>query len=176
MNLALIGYRGTGKSTVAALLAKELGWSVVSTDALIVERHGPIPEIVAGSGWEHFRDLEERVIAEVCAGDRQIIDCGGGAVLRQPSRSALERRAFVVWLAASVETILERIREDDQRPSLTGEKSFTDEIAEVLATRTPVYREACDLSIDTDRLEPAAVARRIAEALVSLGEKAGGTR
>ncbi len=175
MNVALIGYRGTGKSTVAALLGSELGWPVVSTDAIIVERAGPIPEIVACHGWERFRELEEAVVAEVCAGKRQVIDLGGGAVLRESNRRALRRSAFVVWLGASVETILERIREDDQRPSLTGEKSFTEEVAEVLEARTPVYRGMSDLTIETDLLKPPEVVQRILEALRRRGIGSGGT-
>ena len=84
MNIVLMGYRGTGKSTVGKVLAVKLGWPLVSTDAEIVRRAGrSVPEIVAQHGWEYFRDLESTVCWEFSAQDRLIIDTGGGAILRQ---------------------------------------------------------------------------------------------
>jgi shikimate kinase len=79
MNIVLIGYRGTGKSTVARLLASRLERELVSTDAEIVKRaQRTIPEIVAQDGWEHFRDLESEICREIAGRDQLIIDTGGG--------------------------------------------------------------------------------------------------
>jgi shikimate kinase len=162
MNLVLIGYRGTGKSSVGYLLAQRLGWKLISTDDEIVKRAGlSIPDIVKQSGWDHFRDLESAVCREVAAGDRSIIDTGGGVILRQQNVDRLKANGVLFWLTAEVPTIARRIGGDTQRPSLTGAKSFTDEIEEVLQARLPQYQAAADHVIATDRLAPAQVADAI---------------
>lgn len=151
MNIVLIGYRGTGKSTVAELLAKRLGMNVVSTDKMIVERAGKsIPEIVASSGWDYFRDLEAEVIKQVSQLDNVIVDAGGGVIIRDANTQNLKKNGIVFWLTASVPTIAKRIKADTQRPSLTGAKSFVEEIEEVLAQRIPLYRSASDYEISTE--------------------------
>jgi shikimate kinase len=155
MNLSLIGYRGTGKSTIAAILARKTGLALTNLDAMIVARADkPIPEIVAESGWDHFRDLESAVLADAAAGDAQVLDCGGGIILREDNRKILKAAGPVVWLTAAIPAIVARIKEDANRPSLTG-KSFLDEIADVLAQREPLYRAAADHVIATDELSPA---------------------
>jgi len=151
MNIVLIGYRGTGKSTVARLLASRLERELVSTDAEIVKRvQRTIPEIVAQEGWEHFRNLESEICREVAGRDQLIIDTGGGAVLRAQNTEALKKNGTVFWLTASVETIAKRISADNQRPSLTRTKSFVEEIQDVLRERMPVYQAAADHVITTD--------------------------
>jgi len=162
MNLVLIGYRGTGKSSVGHLLAQRLGWDLISTDAEIVKRAGlSIPEIVKESGWDHFRDLETEVCREVAARDRVVIDSGGGIILRQQNVDCFKAKGVLFWLTAEVPTIARRIGGDTQRPSLTGAKSFTDEIVEVLQARLPKYQAAADHVITTDRLAPGQVADAI---------------
>lgn len=151
MNIVLIGYRGTGKSTVGRLLAARLGRELVSTDAEIVKREQrTIPEIVVQEGWEYFRDLESDICRELASRDQLVIDTGGGAILRAQNVEALKKNSTVLWLTASVETIAKRIGGDNQRPSLTGTKSFVDEIQDVLRERTPKYQAAADRSIATD--------------------------
>jgi shikimate kinase len=151
MNIVLIGYRGTGKSTVGRLLAARLGRELVSTDAEIVKRaQRTIPEIVAQEGWEYFRDLESDICRELASRDHLVIDTGGGAILRPQNIEALEKNGTAFWLTASVETIVKRIGSDNQRPSLTGTKSFVDEIQDVLQERTPKYQAAADHIITTD--------------------------
>ncbi|MFO0774846.1 MAG: shikimate kinase [Nitrospiraceae bacterium] len=151
MNLVLIGYRGTGKSTVAKQVAQRLGWNVVSTDAEIVRREKrPIPDIVADRGWDYFRDVEAAVCADMGARTRMVIDTGGGAILRDANVQALKRDGRLVWLTASVPTIVGRIGGDTNRPSLTGTKSFTEEVQEVLTQREPLYRAAADATVATD--------------------------
>ena len=89
MNIVLIGYRGTGKSTVGKVLAARLGWPLVSTDVEIVRRAGrSVPEIVTQHGWEHFRDLESTVCRDFAAQDKLIIDTGGGAIWCPKAKSA----------------------------------------------------------------------------------------
>jgi shikimate kinase len=151
MNIVLIGYRGTGKSTVGRLLAARLGRELVSTDAEIVKRaQRTIPEIVAQQGWDYFRDLESDVCKEFAGRDQLVIDTGGGAILRAKNVEALKKNGTVFWLTASIETITKRIGGDNQRPSLTGTKSFVDEIQDVLQERTPKYQAAADHILVTD--------------------------
>jgi shikimate kinase len=151
MNIVLMGYRGTGKSTVGRLLAARLGRELVSTDAEIIKRaQHSIPEIVAKKGWEHFRDLESDICREFAGRDQLVIDTGGGAILREQNVEALKKNGTVFWLTASVETIAKRIGSNNQRPSLTGTKSFVDEIQDVLRERTPKYQAAADHRIATD--------------------------
>lgn len=151
MNIVLIGYRGTGKSTVGRLLAARLGRELVSTDAEIVKRaQRTIPEIVAQQGWDYFRDLESDICRELASRDHLVIDTGGGAILRAQNVEALKKDGTVFWLTASIKTIAKRIGSDKQRPSLTETKSFVDEIQDVLGERTPKYQAAADHIIATD--------------------------
>ena len=152
MNMVLVGYRGTGKTAVGAVLARELGLTLVCLDAEIARAAGmSIPQIVEQRGWTGFRDLEEAIVRTFAAEDGQVIDCGGGVIERETNILALRATGPVVWLKASTQSIVERIGSDDQRPSLTGTKSFTDEVAEVLDRRTPLYRRIAHCEVDTDQ-------------------------
>ncbi|MDE3036181.1 MAG: shikimate kinase [Nitrospirota bacterium] len=151
MNIVLIGYRGTGKSSVGKVLAERLGRRLISTDAEVVRRAGlSIPEIVTQSGWDHFRDLESEVCQDLAGQDGLIIDTGGGAVLRPQNVARLKTNGTLFWLTADVATIAARIGGDSQRPSLTGSKSFLEEIDDVLRERTPIYAAAADHVVATD--------------------------
>lgn len=162
MNLVLVGYRGAGKTAVAALLASRRGLEVVHLDAEIERRAGkPIPQIVADVGWPGFRDLEEEVVRALAARDGLLLDCGGGVVEREANFAVLRRAGPVIWLKASGATIVERIAGDNQRPSLTGTKSFTEEVAEVLERRTPLYQRIAHYEVDTDSRTVAEVAAEI---------------
>ena len=151
MNVVLIGYRGTGKSTVGKIVAARLGLKVLSTDAEIVKSAGQtVPQIVEQQGWDFFRDLESKICQDLAGKDGLVIDTGGGAVLRPENVEVLKRTGKLFWLTASVETIGKRIGSDTQRPSLTGTKSFVDEIRDVLRERTPKYQAAADHVIETE--------------------------
>jgi shikimate kinase len=151
MNIVLIGYRGTGKSTVGKIVAARLGRPFVSTDAEIVTRAGQtIPQVVSQHGWDYFRDLESLVCQELAGQNGLVIDTGGGAILRSKNVEALKATGILFWLTASVPTIAARIGGDTQRPSLTGAKSFIEEIDEVLRERTPKYQAAAHHVIATD--------------------------
>lgn len=150
-NLVLVGYRGTGKSSVAELLGAALGRDVVSLDAEIVKSaRCPIPDIVRDHGWGYFRDLEEEMCRRHAARQRVILDCGGGVVEREANFETLRAGAMVFWLKASPASIVARIASDSGRPSLTGTNSFTDEVEEVLVRRTPLYRRMAHVEIETD--------------------------
>ena len=164
MNIVLIGYRGTGKSVVGALVAECLGMTCIAMDERIVEKVGmPIPEFVEKHDWPAFRDVESEVARELSGVDDIVIDSGGGVIERPENVDALRAKGIMVWLKASVDVIVSRIEGGTERPSLTGTKSFTDEVEEVLDRRIPKYRAAAQHEIDTDRLTPKQVADRVVE-------------
>lgn len=164
MNIVLIGYRGTGKSTIAQILAERLSMRVVGMDAEIIRRAGKtIPEIVEESGWDHFRDLESEVAADLGTEDGLIIDAGGGVIVRSENIEYLKKNGIVFWLVADEHTIVDRIKDDTQRPSLSGSKNFVDEVTEILAERTPKYRAAADHTIDTVKNSAEEAASAIAD-------------
>ena len=139
---------------------------LISTDERIVERAGnSIPEIVAAGGWEAFRDIESEVIRDVSAEDNIIIDAGGGAIIRPQNVGTLRRRGILFWLTACASTIAKRIGGDTQRPSLTGDKSFIEEIEEVMKTREPLYRAAAHHIVDTEGRAPHELAADILKQL-----------
>ncbi len=174
MNVVLVGYRGTGKSAVGQLLASQMGLRVVSLDAELQRSAGKsIPDIVQEVGWPGFRDLEEQIVATFAAQDGQVLDCGGGVIEREANFERLRAAGPVVWLKASTATIVRRIQGDTQRPSLTGAKSFTDEVDEVLQRRTPLYHRIAHHEVDTDGRTVEAIAAEIA-GLIRGGEVAGG--
>ncbi len=164
MNIVLIGYRGTGKSVVGTHLAKRLRMPCMGMDGLIVEKAGmAIPEIVEKEGWPAFRDLETDVARELAGRDNIIIDTGGGVIERPENIEVLQENARIFWLKASGDTIVSRIQEDTQRPSLTEGKTFTEEVADVLTERHPKYKRAAHYEINTDQLTPEQVAQRVIE-------------
>lgn len=164
MNLVLVGYRGTGKSSVARELSAYLEMPRVSLDEELVRRSGQsISSLVEQHGWEHFRDLEQSLIAELAQTDGNILDCGGGVVERSQNIKALRAAGTVFWLTASTQSIVQRISGGTDRPSLTGALSFTEEVESVLRRRYPLYVALAHVRIDTERATPKDVARRILE-------------
>jgi shikimate kinase len=170
MNIVLIGYRGTGKSEVGKLLAGRLRMTLVGMDAEIVKSAGmSIPEIVKKHGWPAFRDMESAEARKLSGMDNLVIDTGGGVIERPENVEVLRMNARVFWLMASVGTIVARIEGDTQRPSLTAGKTFTEEVAEVLDRRSPLYRSAAHHEIETDALTPEQVADGIIDILKQTG-------
>ncbi len=162
MNIVLIGYRGTGKSEVGAIVAERLKMKCVGMDAAIVRRAKmSIPEIVEKFGWPRFRDIESEIARALSEQDNRVIDTGGGVIERSENISALQKNAVIFWLKASVEVIVSRIEDGAQRPALTDGKTFTEEVAEVLSQRISKYESAAQYEIDTDFLTPEQVADRI---------------
>lgn len=174
MNVFLIGYRGTGKSTVARLLARRLAWTCLDADEEIEARAArSIAEIFATQGEATFRDWESQVLADLAARNRVVVSLGGGAVLRPENRAALVGRGPVVWLQAAPETLWRRIQEDSttagRRPNLTACGGITEIIA-TLGERQEIYRQCAQLAVDTEGKTPALVADEILAEL-KLGER-----
>lgn len=162
MNIVLIGYRGSGKSSVARILSKELNFPVFNMDDKIVEKAGmSIPQIVEKFGWNKFRDLESKIAEQVSNIDNYIIDTGGGVILRGKNVKNLRENGKIFWLRADLPAIVKRIRHEKHRPSLTEGKSFVDEIEEVLTQRKEKYEKTADYIIDTSKLFPSDVAKKI---------------
>lgn len=165
MNIVLIGYRGTGKSAVGKIVAERLKMKCVSMDARIVEKAGmTIPQFVEKYDWPKFRDLETEVALEAAVQDNLVIDTGGGVIERPANIPALQKNGIIIWLKASPEVIVSRIRGGTERPALTQGKTFTGEVAEVLEQRTPRYQAAAQFEIDTDPLSLDQVAYGVIEA------------
>jgi shikimate kinase len=168
VNITLIGYRGTGKSTVARLVARRLGWQWVDADARVEELAGrTIRQIFQAEGESGFRDREAAVIQELTARERLVIAAGGGAILRPENRAAIESSGMAVWLVASPETIERRLAVDPtttaRRPALTPAGGL-EEIRHLLGQREPFYRSCADLAIETDACSPEHVADQIVQA------------
>jgi shikimate kinase len=151
MNVVLVGYRGSGKTSVGEVVAERAGREFLSTDAILVEQVGmSIPAFVEKKGWDAFRDVEEAICREAASREDVVIDCGGGIVVRRANVENLRRTGRVYWLRASVETIRRRLEGASDRPSLTGNASFLDEVRKVLAEREPLCRAAAHVTLDTD--------------------------
>lgn len=164
MNIVLIGFRGTGKSTVGRILSKKTGWKFISSDNEIEKRYGKITRIVNDKGWEYFRKLEENVIKDISNEDNTIIATGGGVVMNQENVKNLKKNGKFILLTASKEQIINRIKNSD-RPSLTNSASIEDEVDKILNERTPVYLSIADYIIDTTFLTPEEVAEKIMKML-----------
>ncbi len=154
MNLFLIGYRCTGKTTIGKAIAAAIDWSFVDADTLLVRKCGkPIKEIVDTEGWDAFRRMERSTLKQICTADRQIVATGGGVVLDKANIKAMKTSGMVIWLGATAETIQKRMLQDKNtgnfRPALTN-KGRMQEIEDMLLKRNPYYESASDFSIQTD--------------------------
>jgi len=169
MNLVLIGYRATGKTTLARLLAGRLDWRWVDADVEIEHRSGKsIARMFAEDGEAAFRALEAEVIADLCRRQQLVLAAGGGAPLRSESRRAMRQSGKVVWLKALPETVHARISGDattaGRRPNLTAQGGL-EEIVRLMRQREPVYRESADLQVDTEGRTPEQLAAEILDRL-----------
>ena len=167
--IALIGYRGCGKSAVAVALAERLGCTRVDTDELVGARAGhSIADIFEAEGEPRFRAYEVEVIAEIAQQPPGVIAVGGGAVLNGRNVESLQAVATLVWLTAPAEVLWQRIRADEassaNRPALTDSPGL-EEVRRVLAKRTALYAQSADLVIDTTDLSPQQVAAEIVHQL-----------
>ena len=167
--IALIGYRGTGKSTVAQALARRLGWDWVDADVEIELRAGKsVAAIFADDGEPAFRDHEAAVVEHLVRRERTVLALGGGAILRESNRRALKNCSATIWLRASVEVIFHRLQTDPtsagRRPNLTN-AGGRHEIERLLTERRPIYAACATLEVDTEGKTPAEIADEIVAGL-----------
>jgi len=161
-NIVLTGFMGTGKSEVSKELSKILGWTVIDIDAEIEKSQGmKITDIFKQFGEPKFRDIETEMIKSFSKNKNVIISTGGGAVLRQENLEALRENGVIICLAATPETILKRISNNNDRPLLQVEDPLK-KIKELLEFRMPYYEKA-DIMIDTENKTPLKLAEEIIE-------------
>jgi shikimate kinase len=162
--LFLVGARGSGKSTVARLLAREMDWDWLDADEALEKRYGQsIRAIFAAEGEAGFRVKEAMVLEELCRLQRCIIATGGGVVLRENNRALLRASGHIVWLRADVDTLWQRVQADgataERRPPLTV--GGREEMEEILRLREPLYRQCADLIVETTGRAPAEIVAEI---------------
>ena len=167
----MLGYRGTGKSVISKLLSEKLRMKLYKIDNMVSELAGKsIPSIVEHDGWDVFRKLESEIVAEVSnKAKNSVIDCGGGVVLNDGNMVNLKREGVCILLTASLETIIKRIRNDKNRPSLESGLSFEEEQRKIIAERENRYRLAADFICDTSQRRPKETAEKITEFLSTKG-------
>ena len=165
MNLFLIGYRCSGKTTVGKAIAETLDWDFVDADILLTAACGKsIKEIIDTEGWASFRRMERSTLEQICAKQRQVVATGGGVVLDAANIETMKSSGQVVWLVATAATIHSRMRADNNtehmRPALT-QKGTLAEIDELLAERRPHYERVSDFFVRTDKMSIDEIVRKI---------------
>ncbi|MDC7278692.1 shikimate kinase [Butyrivibrio fibrisolvens] len=149
-NIFLIGFMGTGKSTIAEALKRKYDMQIVDMDAEIEkEQQMAISDIFATKGEEYFRDLETQLIKDLQKKDNVVVSCGGGAVLREENVDEMRKSGKVVLLNATPETILQRVKNSHNRPLLEGNKNV-DFIRELMSKREDKYNRAADVTVSVD--------------------------
>jgi len=168
MNIAIIGYRGAGKTSVSKILARKIGIKLLSTDKMIVQKTKmEIKEIIHKYGWEKFRDIEEEIIRqipEITGDENSVIDCGGGVVERESNLRFLKMSSKIVLLHTDTKIINKRISTMNHlsdRPALSKDKSSTEEIEKILVSRKEKYNSVAEFEIDTSYLSQEEIAEKI---------------
>ena len=167
-NIYLVGPMGAGKSTIGRVLAAELHLTFRDSDKVIEERTGAdIPWIFDMEGEEGFRERESAVLEELSQETNTVIATGGGIILRLQNRLLMQSSGYVCYLTASTEQLVERTARDKKRPLLQVENP-RQKIIDLLAARDPLYREAADFVVNTDRRSPKLVSQEISAFVSSM--------
>jgi len=165
-NIVLVGFMGSGKTTIATKLAHRLKMRYISTDELIEKREKrTINEIFTRSGESYFRDVESDIVKEAAQLEGVVIDAGGGVVLREENMANFKSGGVVICLTASEETIMERTKKYKHRPLLNVEDPKL-KIRELLKKRSPLYAKA-DHCIDTGELTINQVVEKVVSIVTS---------
>lgn len=168
----LVGYRCTGKTTIARLLAERLGWKSIDADEVLEAQAGrSIQQIFVDEGEPGFRNREYAVLRELCWLERKVVATGGGVVIRPENRKRMKDAGAVVWLTADVDTICARLQADasteSRRPPLTvGGRA---EVVELLRGREPLYREIAHFTLSSVGRTPEQVTDELLSLLVGAG-------
>ncbi len=167
-HLFLVGYRGSGKSTIGHQLAERLGRQFVDTDDEIERMSGTsVKQIFEAEGEAGFRDREQVAVAECASRDGQwVIALGGGAILRAENRKTIKEHGKSIWLHGSAEALYQRIVEDStsstRRPDLSAGGGY-EEVVEMLSQRESIYAEVAEFTVETDSLKPDQIVVEIAD-------------
>jgi shikimate kinase len=172
-NIFLVGMMGSGKSTLGRSLAQRLRMPFADTDRVLVERTGvPVTTIFEIEGEAGFRRRESAVLAELAAGDEQVVATGGGAVLSADNRSLMRSAGTVIYLRARLDHLWERTRHDSSRPLLaTADPRAT--LERILQARDPLYREVAHIVVDTGTQSANTLVARVVSALRRHEEERG---
>lgn len=168
-NIIIVGFMGTGKTTVGLELARKLSWKYVDTDHQIENTaQMKIPQIFEKQGEDAFRELETKVIRQTLADHTQIISTGGGAVLRSENRDIMLKNGFVVALTASPEAIIARVSENENRPLLQG--NVRNKVITLLEERKEAY-DFAHAKIDTTHHTPQQLVAKIISQWTALANR-----
>lgn len=160
-NIIIIGFMGTGKTTISKKLSSRYKMEIIDTDRMIVQREGlSISEIFEKYGEEYFRTLETNLLIELQSRHNTVISCGGGTPLREQNVAIMKKCGKVVLLDATPAMVLERVKNSDSRPLLRGRKNL-EGITELMEQRMPRYKAAADIVIQTDHKTVGAICEEI---------------
>ena len=149
-NIFLIGFMGAGKSTIARVLQKELDMELIEMDERIVEEQGmSINEIFEKKGEDGFRDIESQLVTDIGESHNSIVSCGGGVVIRPQNVENMKKSGKIIFLTATPQTILERVKNGKERPLLNGHMNV-EYISELMEKRRQFYEDASDVKVATD--------------------------
>ena len=173
MNIYLIGYRCSGKTTLGRALAQRLGWPFVDMDDVIVAESGTsIADMVAAKGWDYFRAEELSLLKRISHQQRQVVGTGGGVILDPQNIRIMQNSGKLAWLRCRAETVrrllLRDARTAELRPALT-DKGLLAEIEETLQARQPLYQAAMDVVLDTDVFDAGKLCNELIAKLEALG-------
>lgn len=162
-HLILIGFMGTGKSTVARQLSRQLELPFFEMDEMIVQEQGmEISNIFQEKGEAYFRDLETALLKKLLQEGKGILSCGGGIILRDENIQAMKKHSTVILLTAKPETILKRVQHNQSRPVLNGKKNI-DDITKLMKEREERYHMTADILISTDGKSLSQICEEIAD-------------
>jgi shikimate kinase len=161
-NIILIGFMGSGKTSVGRLLADRTGYYFKDTDELIVDKEGrEIEEIFHTHGEDYFRNLETELLETVMDDlDKTVLSTGGGIPVRDRNVNLLRKMGHIIYLRTSTSTIIKRLAGDTSRPLLQGDNP-SEKVERLLSSRVPIYERAADIIIDTDDKSKAQIVNEI---------------
>jgi shikimate kinase len=163
--LFLVGFMGSGKSTVGRLVAESLDMPLVDLDEIIeADAQMPVAEVFARQGEDVFREMETAALLSLEDLPPAVVACGGGVVLRPENRAALKRLGRVVYLKVTAGEAVARIGDADTRPLLAGPAGSL-AATSLLAARESLYTSVADVTVDTMGRTPEQVAVKVVEAL-----------
>lgn len=143
-HIILIGMRGAGKSYIGKKISKETDLPFFDTDTEIEKQEKKsIVDIIKECGWDYFRKKENQMLKKTLKLERSVIATGGGAPLRKDNFKILKEMGYIIWIYADIEDLIKRLKKDNNRPSLRGEK-FEIETREIYKEREPIYKKASD--------------------------------
>lgn len=169
-NIMLIGFMGTGKTTVSTYLSKMLAMEEIEMDQMIAEREGmSITDIFDIHGEDYFRNCESQLLVELQEKNNAVISCGGGVVLREKNIESMKKRGRIVLLTASPKSIYERVRHSNERPLLNNNMNVP-YIAKLMEKRRSIYQHAADITINTDNKTIQQICEELIKKIISIDE------